>query len=96
LRNVAVTAPYFHDGSASKLEEVIEIYTGGGRVIEDGPKAGDGRASANKSPLITGFSLTTLQKTDLLAFLNALTDEEFLTHPAHSNPFTESETQSVP
>lgn len=87
LRNVAVTAPYFHDGSAETLEEVIRIYEAGGRVIEDGPNAGDGRYSPLKSGLVPGFTLTDTQREDLIAFLNALTDETFLTDPRFADPF---------
>ena len=40
LRNIAVTGPYMHDGSAATLEEVIDHYTAGGRVITTGKNAG--------------------------------------------------------
>ena len=33
LRNVAITAPYMHDGSAATLSEVLDHYAGGGRTI---------------------------------------------------------------
>lgn len=66
LRNIAVTAPYMHDGSISTLEEVISHYESGGEVHE------------NKSHLITGFQLTTQERTDLINFLNSLTDYDFL------------------
>jgi cytochrome c peroxidase len=42
LRNVAVTGPYMHDGSIATLEQVIDVYADGGRVIENGPNAGMG------------------------------------------------------
>lgn len=87
LRNVAVTAPYLHDGSAETLDEVIRIYEAGGRVIEDGPNAGDGRYSPLKSGLVAGFTLTDGQREDLIAFLGALTDESFLTDPRFADPF---------
>jgi len=41
LRNIAVTAPYMHDGTMATLEEVLDFYAAGGRVIADGPLAGD-------------------------------------------------------
>lgn len=81
LRNVAVTGPYLHDGSADTLGEVIDIYARGGRLILDGPLAGDGAQNPFKSELITGFRLTTEEKADLLAFLSSLTDETFLKNP---------------
>src|SRR5262249_43185349 len=40
LRNIAVTAPYMHDGSVATLEEAIEHYAAGGRTIADGPHQG--------------------------------------------------------
>lgn len=87
LRNVAVTAPYFHDGSAETLEEIVRVYEDGGRLVEDGPYAGDGRISPLKSGLVAGFTLTDDERADLIAFLEALTDETFLTDPRFSDPF---------
>ena len=87
LRNIAVTAPYMHDGSVATLEEVIEIYTQAGRNIEAGPDAGDGRASPLKSGLIVKIDLTPQEKGDLLAFLKTLTDESLLTSPRFSDPW---------
>jgi cytochrome c peroxidase len=89
LRNVAVTAPYFHDGSAQTLEEVVRFYEAGGRVIDSGPHAGDGRANPFKSGLVMGFSLTDEERADLIAFLESLTDETLLTDPRLSNPWAE-------
>lgn len=89
LRNVGVTAPYMHDGSVATLEMVIENYARGGRLIEDGPHAGDGRLNPFKSEFITGFDLTETERKELLAFLHALTDESVLTDPRYSNPFAD-------
>jgi len=86
LRNIAMTAPYMHDGSVATLEEVIEIYSQGGRNIEGGPNAGDGRASAVKSGLIVKIDLTAQEKSDLLGFLKTLTDETLLTSPRFADP----------
>ncbi len=63
LRNIALTAPYMHDGSIATLEEVIELYDRGG---------GEGQ---NKSKLIYKLDLNAQEKTDLVAFLRALTGE---------------------
>jgi cytochrome c peroxidase len=87
LRNVAVTAPYMHDGSIATLEEVIDHYARGGRLVESGPNAGDGFDNPNKSSFLNGFVISEREKQDLLAFLRALTDENLLTNPAFSNPF---------
>ncbi len=62
LRNVALTAPYMHDGSLGSLEKVVEFYDSGG----DDPY--------NRSPLIRPLGLTPREKWDLIAFLHSLTD----------------------
>ncbi|WP_417309075.1 hypothetical protein [Devosia sp.] len=87
LRNVWVTAPYFHDGSAATLDDVIDHYAHGGRVIPDGPNAGDGSKNPYKDPLIIGFGITDAEKSDLIAFLESLTDQSFLTNPAYADPW---------
>ncbi|MFM8411772.1 MAG: MbnH family di-heme enzyme, partial [Alphaproteobacteria bacterium] len=55
LRNIALTAPYMHDGSIATLEGVVEHYARGGRKTDSGPAAGDGALSPYKSTFITGF-----------------------------------------
>jgi cytochrome c peroxidase len=87
LRNIALTAPYMHDGSINTLAEVIDIYALGGRRINDGSWAGDGSQNNNKSKLTGGFNITPEEKTQLLAFLYALTDSSILINPAFKNPF---------
>lgn len=71
LRNVAVTAPYMHDGSMESLEEVIDFFNGGGHT------------HSNKSYLVKNLSLTNQEKNDLVNFLKSLTDNEFLTKKSH-------------
>lgn len=61
LRNVALTAPYMHDGSLATLAEIVDFYDRGGIQNE------------NLSPLIQPLDLTEAEKEDLVAFLNALT-----------------------
>lgn len=87
LRNVAVTAPYMHDGSIATLEEVLAMYERGGRLITEGPNAGDGRDNPFKSEFVHGFVLTEQERADILAFLESLTDESFLVDPKFSDPF---------
>jgi cytochrome c peroxidase len=87
LRNVAVTAPYMHDGSIATLEEVIDHYAAGGRTIASGPYAGVGHDNPLKSSFVPGFELTPQERADLLAFLRALTDEQFLTDPRFADPW---------
>ena len=74
LRNIAVTAPYMHDGSVPTLEAAVAHYASGGRQ------------SRFKSPRLKGFTLSATEIADLVAFLNALTDREFLTNPAFGRP----------
>lgn len=87
LRNVAVTAPYMHDGSVETLEEVLDIYAAGGRLIEDGPLVGDGRTNPHKSGFVGGFAMSEGERADLVAFLESLTDDRFLSDPRFSDPF---------
>ena len=87
LRNVAVTGPYMHDGSIATLEQVIDTYSEGGRVIESGPNRGDGRLNPYKSGLIARIDLSPQEKQDLLAFLKSLTDESLLKDPRFSDPW---------
>jgi cytochrome c peroxidase len=86
LRNIAITAPYMHDGSIATLEDVLDHYAAGGRTIGDGPYRGVGHDNPNKSPLVRGFLLSADQKSDLIAFLRTLTDETLLHDPALSDP----------
>lgn len=75
LRNIALTAPYMHDGRFETLEEVIDHYSSGG----------------NHSPNVDGdilpLNLDSTQKADLLIFLHMFTDTSFVNNPDHSNPF---------
>jgi len=92
LRNVAVTAPYMHDGSVETLDEVLDIYAAGGRVLDaPHPFAGDGTANPYKSGFVNGFELDEQARADLIAFLDSLTDEDFLSDPRLSDPFDQSQ-----
>lgn len=86
LRNVAITAPYFHDGSTETLGEVIDIYSRGGRINQTGDCMGDGKDHPNRDGRMQEFELNELEKSDLLHFLHALTDTSFLTLKYFSNP----------
>ncbi|MFZ1689199.1 MAG: cytochrome c peroxidase [Flavobacteriales bacterium] len=80
LRNIALTAPYMHDGRFATLDEVIEHYNEGG----------------HDSPTVDGFmkfvdpdetmELTVQKKAQVIAFLQQLTDTAFMTNPAFSDP----------
>lgn len=86
LRNIALTAPYMHDGSIKTLEEVIGHYKAGGRTIKNGEFAGVGSENPLKSNFVSGFKLTVKEQRDLLAFLRSLTDEEFINNPEFRDP----------
>ncbi len=87
LRNIALTAPYMHDGSLKTLDEVLDHYSAGGRTISDSPNAGNGADNANKDPLIGGFKLSAQDRADLIAFLDSLTDEEVIQDQRFANPW---------
>jgi cytochrome c peroxidase len=84
LRNVAVTAPYMHDGSIPDLRSVIKHYANAGRA--DHPM---------KDGMIQGFKASDAEIADLIAFLESLTDEEFLSDPRLSDPWPEGHPASV-
>ncbi len=90
LRNIAITAPYMHDGSIAALDGVLDHYQQGGRTIEHGSNAGHGSRNPYKSVFVKAFNLTAAEREDLLAFLNALTDTTVLTNPDFSNPWAAS------
>src|SRR5215469_4464690 len=87
LRNVALRAPYMHDGSITTLDGVLDHYAAGGRTIDSGPLAGDGSKNPNKVSWLNGFTLTVEQRKDLIAFLESLTDEEFVHDPRFADPW---------
>lgn len=87
LRNIALTAPYMHDGSIETLDGVLDHYAAGGRTIEDGPHAGVGADNPYKSGFVSGFELSQRDRADLLAFLDALTDPVVTTDPRFSDPW---------
>lgn len=84
LRNVALTAPYMHDGSLPDLGAVLDFYAAGGRNLTTGPHVGDGRANAYKSQFVQGLDMTPEERDDLLAFLHALTDPSFVERAVRS------------
>lgn len=87
LRNIALTAPYMHDGRFNTLEEVLEHYNGNGKGV------------SNEDPFVRqiGFpiggnvfnysGLTNYQKQAVVKFLKTLTDTTFINNPDIQNPF---------
>jgi cytochrome c peroxidase len=74
LRNVAVSGPFMHDGSLETLDDVIAAYVQGGR------------GHPNTDPTIVKLDLSAKDQLDLRAFLESLTDQEFLDNPAFADP----------
>lgn len=84
LRNIALTAPYMHDGRFQTLEQVLDHYSE--HIV----------SSASLSPLLrnmsnvtggTSLQLRPQEKKDIIAFLHLLTDSAFITNPQFANPF---------
>ncbi len=87
LRNIALTAPYMHDGSIATLEDVVNVYASHGRNILSGPNRGDGRQNPFKDIRLNKIQLKAQDQADIVAFLKTLTDEAFLHNPRFSDPF---------
>ncbi|KAB2918785.1 MAG: c-type cytochrome [Bacteroidetes bacterium] len=100
LRNLAVTAPYMHDGRFATLEEVVDHYNSGVvdhanvspqlRIVD--PNSGGWGNNNTSSPKLNQFGMPTLEltpdeKADLVAFLKALKDNKLLTDSKYSDPF---------
>ena len=80
LRNIAITAPYMHDGRFKTLEEVVDHYNTG--LV---PSTYLDPALENTRG--TGLRLDAQKKADLINFLKTLTDETLRTNPAYGSPF---------
>lgn len=75
LRNIALTAPYMHDGSVNTLDSVIAFYAKGGNH------------HPAQDTLIRGFVITSVQQQQLLSFLKTLTDTSYLGNGYFRDPF---------
>jgi cytochrome c peroxidase len=79
LRNVAISAPYMHDGRFKTLDEVIQHYNHvKGSMFLD---------SKLQPQIEKGLQLSNEDKQALIAFLNTLTDQKFLNNSEYANPF---------
>jgi len=104
LRNVAVRAPYMHDGRFKSLREVIEHYSAGiqnhpnldrtlsGRRGRRGRGRGRGGRGQNQQGEPERLNLSQNEINALVAFLETLTDENFLKDPRFSDPFNKAGT----
>ncbi|MBZ9613042.1 cytochrome-c peroxidase [Rheinheimera maricola] len=82
LRNIAVTAPYMHDGRFATLEEVIEHYSSG---IQRHPNLQPPLLGSDGQ--VNNFNFSAEEKAALLAFMHTLTDEAMLIDEKFSDPF---------
>ncbi len=80
LRNIALTAPYMHDGRFATLEEVLDHYNA---EVKTSPSL-DPLMQYNVNP---GLNLSAQDKADLIAFLHTLTDSSLIKNESWSNPF---------
>jgi cytochrome c peroxidase len=80
LRNIAVTAPYMHDGRFATLEEVVDFYA-------DDVVLTTSNLDEHMLPWVNDeIHLNAQDRADLVAFMHALTDEQFLSDPRFSDP----------
>jgi cytochrome c peroxidase len=77
LRNIALTAPYMHDGRFKSLEEVLDFYSDG---VKNNPDKGIQIPSG-------GFHFSAQEKADIVAFLKTLTDTKLAGDIKYANPF---------
>ena len=82
LRNVAVRPPFMHDGRFATLEDVIDHYS---ENIQAHPNLAEVLKDGDGNPVRLNFSPE--DKAALIAFLNTLTDQDFLNDPKFSDPF---------
>ncbi|AXT55160.1 cytochrome-c peroxidase [Aquimarina sp. MMG015] len=81
LRNIALTAPYMHDGRFGTLEQVIEHYNSG---VQNNPNLDNRLTQGNN---VRRLNLSEDDKQALIDFLNTLTDEEFIRDEKYADPF---------
>ena len=81
LRNVALTAPYMHDGRFKTLKDVLNHYSSG---IKNTPNLDD-RLQVNGEPM--RMNISDDEQDAIIAFLKTLTDYEAVTAPQFSDPF---------
>jgi cytochrome c peroxidase len=90
LRNVALTAPYMHDGRFDTLEQVMDHYDSGIKMSSTlSPLIVEADNVQKDAPDSVSLSLTEQEKAAVIAFLHTLTDEDFVTAERFSDPFVE-------
>ncbi len=84
LRNIALTAPYMHDGRFSTLREVVMFYNNG---IQNSPNLDNRLRMGNGG--VRRMNLSPQEIDALVAFMETLTDQSFIEDPKFSNPFVD-------
>jgi len=84
LRNIALTAPYMHDGRLATLRDVLAHYASGGA------------RSPHQSERVRGFMLNDDDADALVAFLEALTDQEFVRDARFADPWAREGPEARP
>jgi cytochrome c peroxidase len=103
LRNIALTAPYMHDGRFQTLEEVVEFYNSGiqyhpqlsqtlrthdnGGLFNLGPSIPPEHHVVINGTMPLRMFMTDAEKNALIAFMRTLTDYELMQDPKFSDPF---------
>lgn len=82
LRNIALSAPYMHDGRFKTLDEVVEHYNSG---VKAHPNLDNALKQPNGQPI--RLNLNAAEKNALVAFMRTLTDATIATNTKWSNPF---------
>ncbi len=102
LRNIAVTAPYMHDGRFTTLDEVVHFYnekitanpnlsfplSENAVVVADSGYGNSSTVVTQPDPVIPKtFNLNDQDISDIVSFLNTLTDNNYITDEKFSDPF---------
>jgi cytochrome c peroxidase len=83
LRNIALTAPYMHDGRFATLNDVLDHYS---EHIKQSETLSPFIAEPGNIPGQMGLRLTENEKVDIINFLNMLTDQDFISNPEFADP----------
>ncbi len=91
LRNIALTAPYMHDGRFHTLEEVLEHYNTHTRMSATLDVLIREASNEHREPNDpVDLKLTKEEKSDIIAFLKTLTDSTFITNKKYASPFRQN------
>lgn len=88
LRNIALTAPYMHDGRYATLYDVLNHYNNIQPNANLDFRLTDEGWGSSGSIAPHAFNMSEYQKAAIIAFLNTLTDEQLIADPRFSDPFT--------